>query len=116
MMAKAKSTHERLLASVEATYRLAEKNFDRLYVAASTQAMKEEVRDLYGAARDVYWKAVAESLEDEGSVVASIHAELGAANKALRKSLEELKDVTRTLAVLTEAVRLAASLVTLGAA
>ena len=29
-MAKAKATHERLLASVETTYRLAEKNFDRL--------------------------------------------------------------------------------------
>jgi hypothetical protein len=33
----------------------------------------------------------------------------------MKKSLESLEDVAKTLAVLTEAVKLAASLVTLGA-
>jgi len=115
-MAKTKTTHERLLASVEATYLLAEKGFDRLYAAASTEAEKQEVRDLYGAARDAYWKAVVAVLEDDSTVVSAIHEELRERNRELKKALEGLQDVARTLALLTEAVRLAASLVTLGAA
>lgn len=113
---KATSNHERLLASVEATYVLAERGFDRLYAAASTEAEKQQVRDLYGAARDAYWKAVVAVLEDDSTVVSAIHEELRQRNRDLKASLEGLKDVARTLALLTEAVRLAASLVTLGAA
>ena len=115
-MAKAKTTHERLLSSVESTYVLAERGFDRLYAAAATEAERQKVRDLYGAARDAYWKAVVAVLEDDSTVVAAIHEELRQKNRDLKKALEGPKDVTRTLALLTEAVRLAASLVTLGAA
>ena len=68
---KATSNHERLLASVEATYVLAERGFDRLYAAASTEAEKQQVRDLYGAARDAYWKAVVAVLEDDSTVVSA---------------------------------------------
>lgn len=114
--AAATSNHERLLSSVEATYVLAERGFDRLYAAASTEAEKQRVRDLYGAARDAYWKAVVAVLEDDSTVVSAIHEELKQRNRDLKKALEELQDVARTLALLTEAVRLAASLVTLGAA
>jgi hypothetical protein len=115
-MATTKTNHERLLASVETTYVLAEKGFDRLYGAASTDGEKQQVRELYGAARDAYWKAVVAVLEDDSTVVAAIHDDLRRRNRDLKKALEELKDVSRTLALLTEAVRLAASLVTLGAA
>ena len=115
-MAATKTTHERLLASVEATYVLAEKGFDRLWAAASTEAEKKQVRELYAAARDAYWKAVVALLEDDSSVVAEIHEELKRKNLELQKALARLQDVTRALALLTEAVRLAASLVTLGAA
>jgi hypothetical protein len=114
-MATSKTSHERLLASIETTYRLAERNFDKLYAAAATPQAKEQVRDLYGAARDAYWKAVVASLEDHSSVVTSIHGDLMRTNSELKKSLESLEDVAKTLAVLTEAVKLAASLVTLGA-
>ncbi|MBK9372313.1 MAG: hypothetical protein IPN03_00885 [Holophagales bacterium] len=114
-MATSKASHERLLSSIETTYRLAERNFDRLFAAAATPQAREQVRDLYGAARDAYWKAVVASLEDHSSVVSSIHDDLKRTNRELKKSLESLEDVARTLAVLTEAVKLAASLVTLGA-
>lgn len=115
-MASTKTTHERLLASVEATYALAEKGFDRLWAAASTDAEKRQVRELYGAARDAYWKAVVAVLEDDSSVVSAIHEELKRKNADLKRALDRLQDVTKALALLTEAVRLAASLVTLGAA
>ena len=114
-MAASKTSHERLLASIETTYRLAERGFDGLYAAAATAGERERVRDLYGAARDAYWKAVVASLEDHSSVVTSIHEELKHTNRALRKSLESLQDFAGALAVLADAVKLAASLVTLGA-
>ena len=50
-MAATKTNHERMLSSVEATYVLAEKGFDRLWAAASTEDEKRQVRELYAAAR-----------------------------------------------------------------
>ncbi len=114
-MGTSKTSHDRLLASIETTYRLAERNFDRLYASAATPQARGQVRDLYGAARDAYWKAVVASLEDHSSVVTTIHDDLKRTNRELKRSLESLEDVARALAVLTEAVKLAASLVTLGA-
>lgn len=114
-MATRRSGHERLLTSVETTYRLAERGFDRLYAAAATPEARAQVRDLYGAARDAYWKAVVASLEDHSSVVSALHADLKRTNRELKRSLEGLEDAAKAIAVLTEAVKLAASLVTLGA-
>lgn len=111
----AQATNDRLLASVEATYRLAERGFDRLHAAAPSAAEKERVRELYGAARDAYWKAVSSALEDESGVVAAIHDDLKRTNRDLKRSLESLRDLAATLALLRDAVRLAAALVTLAA-
>lgn len=115
-MARTKSNHERLLATVEATYRLAERSFDALHAAANGPEEKERVRELYGAARDAYWKAVLACLEDQSGVVAAIHDELRAKNRDLKRSLETLRDLASALALLRDAVRLAAALVTLAAA
>lgn len=110
------ATRDQLLSAVEATYLLAERNFDRLYAAAATAADKKRVRALHASARDAYWKAVRESLEDANPVVVSIQAELTAANRNLKRSLEDLQDFAQALGFLTEAVKLAGSIVTLGAA
>jgi hypothetical protein len=115
-MARTKSNHERLLATVETTYRLAERGFDALHTAAATSDEKLRVRELYGAARDAYWKAVLACLEDQSGVVAAIHDELKAKNRELKRSLETLRDLASALALLRDAVRLAAALVTLAAA
>ena len=115
-MARTKSNHERLLATVETTYRLAERGFDAMHSAAATPEMKARVRELYGAARDAYWKAVLACLEDESGVVAAIHDELKAKNRELKRSLETLRDLASALGLLRDAVRLAAALVTLAAA
>ena len=115
-MDRTKLNHERLLATVEATYRLAERSFDALHSAAKGPEEKECVRELYGAARDAYWKAVLACLEDRSGVVAALHDELKAKNRELKRSLETLRDLASTLALLRDAVRLAAALVTLAAA
>jgi len=47
---------------------------------------------------------------------AAIHDELKAKNRELKRSLETLRDLASTLALLRDAVRLAAALVTLAAA
>ncbi len=115
-MARTKSNHAQILATVEATYRLAERGFDTLHSAAKGPEEKERVRELYGAARDAYWKAVLACLEDQSGVVAAIHVELKAKNRELKRALETLRDLASTLALLRDAVRLAAALVTLAAA
>lgn len=115
-MATKKSTHDRLLASVETTYRLAESGFDAMHSSAATPEMKAYVRELYGAARDAYWKAVLACLEDESGVVAAIHGELQRANRDLKRALADLTDLAKALGLLRDAVRLAAALVTLAAA
>ena len=115
-MSRTKSNHERLLATVETTYRLAEAGFDRMHSAARTPEMKEHVRELYGAARDAYWKAVLASLEDESGVVAAIHDDLKRTNRDLKRALDGLKDLVKALELLRDAVKLAAAIVTLAAA
>jgi hypothetical protein len=55
-------------------------------------------------------------LEDDSVVVEQIAADLGATTKELKAQLEEMSDVTATLDVAANAVRLAGSLVTLAGA
>lgn len=112
----AKLTHAQVFGAIESTYRLAEANFGALYGAATTAKEKDAVKALYSSARDAYWKAVGETLDDNNEVVEAILNDLKQANKDLKDSLKGLQNLRQTLDFLTEAVRLAGSLVTLAAA
>jgi hypothetical protein len=103
------------LTLVEDVYLTLDVHFDDIYQAAGDE-QRLLLRSLHAAARDAYWRAVAELLEDDSVVVEQIAADLGATTKELKAQLEEMSDVTATLDVAANAVRLAGSLVTLAGA
>jgi hypothetical protein len=101
---------------IEKTFQEIDANFDALYSACQTMEQRERLRALFSSARDAYWKAVSAVLVDNNPVVAAIRTDLKRVNDRLTKDLASLKNISATLNLITEAVRLAGSLTTLAAA
>ena len=103
------------LAEIKRTYRLLDDNFDTIYSACDDDQKKALItaRD---AARDAFWKAVAEDLTDNHDLVAHTLEELQDTNDQIDKDLKKLEDVSEILETVTQAVKLAAALAVLAAA
>ncbi|HEY0777345.1 MAG TPA: hypothetical protein VGD56_05195 [Gemmatirosa sp.] len=110
------SPEDAALAAVHDTHRLIEDHFDVLYAACTTDAARAKLRALQSSARDAYWKAVADGLDDDNLVVQEIRRDLVAATAQIQAHIDTLADITAVLGMLTEAVRLAGALVGLAAA
>jgi len=104
------------LAAIKQMYFLIDDNFDSVYSQCKTGEQKQQARDVRDGARDAYWRAVAADLSDDTNLVNSIRNELQAANKEIKDSLDDLKDIVAFLKVATEALKLACSLALLAAA
>lgn len=107
--------HDRCLAAVAAAYKALDDRFDALYAEATTDAERERLRALLGAARDAYWRATAAHLGASNPIVREIYDDLTRATQELKELLANLQRVGAILEVATQTVRLAASLVTLAA-
>lgn len=105
--------HQTFLAAIESAYQVLDNNFDDLYAACHSGEEKSQLRNLHAAARDAYWRGVATRLCDDNSVVRAVYDDLNRANQELRDSLRDLQHLSAVIVLATQAVRLAASLVTL---
>ena len=105
--------HPAYLAAVQLAYEVLDDNFDDLYQQCTTPDQRQSLRSLHAAARDTYWRAVAVDLKDSSPVVREIFSELTQANQDLRELIANLQNISAFIALFTQAVRLAASLVTL---
>mgnify|MGYP000905414169 FL=1 len=105
--------HPAYLAAVQHAYEVLDDNFDDLYQQCTTTEQRQSLRSLHAAARDTYWRAVAVDLKDNSPVVREIFSELTQANQDLRELIANLQNISAFIALFTQAVRLAASLVTL---
>jgi len=105
-----------LLSEIKQTYFRLDDDFDEIYAACKTDDQRAALRSLHASARDAFWKAVAEILDDHNPFVMSIYNDLKKSNTSIKKMLDNLKDIVAFLKLATEAVRLAAALATLAAA
>ncbi len=105
--------HPAYLAAVQHAYEVLDDNFDDLYQQCTTTEQRQSLRSLHAAARDTYWRAVAVDLKDNSPVVREIFSELTQANQDLRELIANLQNISAFIALFTQAVRLAAPLVTL---
>lgn len=105
--------HPAYLAAIQNAYEVLDEHFDELYELCTSSDQKQSLRSLHGAARDTYWRAVAVSLKDNSPVVREIYSELTQANQELREIVASLQNISAFIQLFTQAVRLAASLVTL---
>jgi uncharacterized protein (DUF3084 family) len=103
------------LARIKKTYRLIDDNFDAVYTK-STDKQRKELITARDAARDTFWRAAASDLSDNNSLVKSISKDLETTNKQIEQELKNLQNVVGILKVITQAVKLAASLAVLAAA
>lgn len=100
------------LKLVEDVYLALDAAFDTLYAEASSK-QRLMLRAVHASARDAYWKAVAERLEDDNPMVKQVVADLKKTTKELKSQLSAMEDVAEAISVASKAVQLAGSLVTL---
>jgi hypothetical protein len=108
--------HNQYLAAVEDTFDAVDKNFDALYALCETADEKQSLRSVHAAARDAYWRAVASALRDGSPFVREIYDDLTQTNQKIRELMANLQNASAFLSLVKQAVRLAASLVTLATA
>lgn len=101
------------LAAIQNAYQVIDDNFETVYDQCTSPEQKQNVRSLHVAARDTYWRAVAVVLKDNNPVVCEIYAELQVANQSLRDLIANMQNISAFISLMTQAVRLASSLVTL---
>jgi hypothetical protein len=112
-MPAATDPHQAYLAAIQAAYQVLDDHFEETYDKCTTADQKQTLRSLHGAARDTYWRAVAVVLKDDNPVVCEIYAELQKANQDLRDLIANMQNISAFINLMTQAVRLASSLVTL---
>ena len=101
---------------VERTYTTLRHNFSDIMSKCRTDEQKDAARDTYSGARDAYFEAVKRDLRDNNDLVKSLTKELADANGQMERDLKALQDIAAFLRLVTEAVKLAASIVVLAAA
>lgn len=105
-----------IVAAIKNTYDQLDDNFDALYSKCTTDDQKQQLKSLLASARDAFFAATAKSLTDNNPTVDALTKQLQDTNADLGKQLTGIKDIVGTLALCTEALKLAAALATLAAA
>lgn len=105
--------HDEIYAEIAETYRLIDGNWDALWNAADTTEEREQLKGARDGARDSFWAASATKLEDNHGLVIATRKSLKEANEELAALITSMESFTKTIKVMTQAVTLAAAVVTL---
>ncbi|MEO7178531.1 MAG: hypothetical protein ABIW83_06790 [Allosphingosinicella sp.] len=100
-------------SQIERTWLLADRLHDAMFAAATSTDERIRITSARDSARDAYWAAAAKTLADNNAMVVSIRASLDDANGRLEAEIDNMESFAAALNMLTKAVQLAASLVTL---
>lgn len=101
--------------AIAKTYHLIDDNFDAIYTHCDT-AQRIKLIACRDSARDTFWNAIAKDLRDNHQLVEDTLANLKVVNDKIETDLKNLKNISALLQLLTEGIKLAASLATLAAA
>lgn len=100
-------------ATLEAQYFYLDQNFNRLFMATTTDDQRDTLRNDYVQARENYWQARNRRFHDDDPMVADLQRKAAAAQRDVAKAGEELDDVAGVLTLITDAVNLGSRLVSL---
>ena len=104
------SGKNRYLSEIEKTYQTIDNNFDKAFKECKTDRERKALISARDVARDTFWSAVASSLEHNTDNVKQQYDALKKANKDLKISIRQLKNIGTIINAMEEAVRLAAAL------
>lgn len=104
------------IEELETTYNLIDRNFEKLMEQATSESQRKQLKQDYVVARDAYFVALARALDENDPVVKDLAADLTRVRQDIVQKLQDLQNVVAIFGLLTSAVRLAASIVTVGVA
>lgn len=102
--------------SLKDQYFLLDRNFNKLFAACTTAAQRDELRSDYVNSRDNFWEARKRIFAENEPLVKQLNKELQDTKDQIDKMLQNLKNIPQVLKVITAAVRLGSSLITMGSA
>lgn len=102
-------------AALQEQYFYLDRNFNRLFMATTTDEERDTLRTDYVQARDNYWKARTQRFNDADPMVDELQQKVAAAQQQIERSMERLDDVAGVLDTITAAVNLGSRLVSLAA-
>jgi hypothetical protein len=103
------------LAALQAQYFYLDRNFNRLFAAATSDEQRDELRADYVQARENYWKARTEAFNDDDPMVAGLRQKVTDAQQQIERSGQRIGDVAALLDLITGAVNFGSRLVSLAA-
>lgn len=100
--------------SLKDQYFLLDRNFNKLFSACTTGAQQDQLRRDYVNSRDNFWEARERIFAENEPLVKELNAEMKAAKDQISTMLTNLQNISQILNVITGAVRLGSSLITMG--
>ena len=101
------------LRALEQQYFTLRSNRDDLLSACTADEQRQQVIDIYKEAQTNYFKAINAAFDENEPQIKALTAEVQLAQKQLETALEDLRNIAKTLKVITAAVRLGTYLVAL---
>lgn len=98
------------LAELEKCYFTLQSQIDTLSAACQTKDQKDALSTQYVKARQAYWSCVNKAFHDDDPQVASLAAQLDAANAKLKVAVQQMGNISKVIDGITQAVSIAASL------
>jgi hypothetical protein len=95
-------------------YFLLDRNFNKLFAACATAAQQNELPRDYVNSRDNFWEARNRIFSDNDPLVQKLSSELKDSTDQITDMLQKLQDIAKVLNLITAAVRLGSSLITMG--
>ncbi|HEY5523225.1 MAG TPA: hypothetical protein VIK21_08545 [Desulfuromonadaceae bacterium] len=105
---------ENTFDDLQRLYFMLDINFNRLFAKCETDKQRDQLRAAYVNARDNFWESRKRVFQENDPIVKSLIDDLKAAQKQTERFLKNLKDIVETLKVITAAVNIGSSLITLG--
>lgn len=103
------------LEEIESTYLTIDQNFDVTFAKCANDDEKTMLVATRDAAKTALWTAVNANLQTNSTFVEKSFQDLKNANLKLKKSIQQLKDISTLINTMEEAVRLAAAVAALAA-
>jgi hypothetical protein len=92
-----------------------EGSFDQLYSLASNDEERKMIVNMLISARDAYFKAQREALEDNHGYIQSLMSDLKKTNTQIEQELTNITNFTATVSLFGEAIKLISTIIVLAA-
>jgi hypothetical protein len=99
---------------LQKNYFILDQNFNKLFDACKTEEQRDQLRNAYVISRDNFWAARSRVFQQNDPLVANLLEKLKSDQALIENSLKNLQDIVQVLNLITAAIHIGSSLITLG--